>query len=233
MRRVVFAGMAATVLSGCGGVPRKPERIPLLAVPIVYGGGREVETTFAIREKDWVALCAIFTPESRTPEEERARISEAIGLLERVAGEQTPTHLDRAKDAYDAVSRGQLDCVDESTNTETYLHLLEQRGFLKFHEMRPPRWRFTYLLDSHRTAVIRDRTDGREYAVDSWFGDNGEPADIQPMEDWVRKVPMPGRTGARQRALSAESDKSVVLETETVSDAETMGDSSTNRAPNE
>ena len=36
----------------------------------------------------------------------------------------------------------------------------------------------------HQTAVIIDRATGERFAVDTWFYDNGEPAEVIPMDDW-------------------------------------------------
>jgi hypothetical protein len=81
--------------------------------------------------------------------------------------------------------------VDESTNTDVYLHLFQERGLLRWHAVESPRWRAPHVFDTHRTAVIRDSTDGALYAVDSWHLDNGEPPHVQELGAWERKAPPP------------------------------------------
>ena len=37
----------------------------------------------------------------------------------------------------------------------------------------------------HVTATVIDRQTGSTFAVDSWFRDSGEPADVVPLEEWL------------------------------------------------
>lgn len=185
------AGLMAGVVAvgGCASAPERGEPpIGLDAVPLVYGRGRAVVTSFSVGPDRWEELSAFFEPPSETSAQERERIRSAVALLERIAGEQTPTRNDKAKNSTGvAQDRGQQDCVDESTNTTAYLRLLRERGLLRWHSLERPRWRAPWLFDSHRTAVIRDLVDGRLYAVDSWVLDNGEPPVVQELGAWLRK----------------------------------------------
>ena len=81
---------------------------------------------------------------------------------------------------------GQLDCIDETSNTTTVLELLDRAGLLVWHEVRGPMSRF-FVYDGwpHTTAVIVETATGEAYAVDSWFHDNGQPAEVVPLEQWV------------------------------------------------
>lgn len=121
---------------------------------------------------------------------ERASIRHAVAYMEQIAGQQLPTFNDVGGN-YQAgiVQNGQMDCIDESTNTTTYLTFFQQQGLLRWHTVEKRAFRAPYLLDQHWSAQIRERTTGRHYVVDSWFGDNGEPPLIQPLEDWLRKRP--------------------------------------------
>ncbi len=42
------------------------------------------------------------------------------------------------------------------------------------------------IVNLHWTAHIVDRTTQQEYAVDSWFYDNSQPAFIYPLQDWLK-----------------------------------------------
>ncbi len=80
-----------------------------------------------------------------------------------------------------------MDCVDESTNTTTYLWMLWHAGLLRHHEVGAPAWRARFFtIGQHRTATIRERASGRVWAVDSWVRDNGERPDVLPLEAWRR-----------------------------------------------
>ena len=116
--------------------------------------------------------------------EEREAISLAIGLFEVAAGQQSPTWADKGRNVNDDGVDGRMDCIDESTNATTYLRLMENKGWLRYHRvlkrvMRAPLW-----VNDHWAARIMEKQTGREFAVDSWFFDNGRPAFVVPLEEW-------------------------------------------------
>lgn len=123
---------------------------------------------------------------AKTPAAERDAIARAIGGFERFAGEQTPTWRDKGGNINDDGADGRMDCIDHSTNTTTYLRLLARAGLLRFHRVLEPVQRAPLIINLHRAARILDRTTRQEYAVDSWFYDNGQPAAIYPLQDWLR-----------------------------------------------
>jgi hypothetical protein len=124
----------------------------------------------------------------KTPAEERERIARAIGMFERLVGPKNGTNDDLGKNPPDAPYSprgGQLDCISESTNSTTYLKQLETAGLLKWHSVGERTVRRHWLFAIHWTAVITDR-EGVQYAVDSWYGDNGEPAIVLPLQAWYK-----------------------------------------------
>jgi len=136
--------------------------------------------------REWAWIDAGFTPLPRTAAEERKRIEPVIGMFEQIVGGLAGTDRD-VGDTFKKTGQGQLDCVDESTNTTIYLDLLRQRGFLRFHTIDQPQVRYPFTGGGywwHQTAVIKDIETGEAYAVDSWFHDNGHPAHVVPLEDW-------------------------------------------------
>lgn len=118
-------------------------------------------------------------------EEERQAIGLVIGLFETVAGQQTPTWADKGGNIDDDAVNGRMDCIDESANVTTYLHLLESRGWLKHHRVLEPVKRAPLLVNIHWAGRIVEKDSGREFAVDSWFFDNGQPAFVAPLEEWL------------------------------------------------
>jgi hypothetical protein len=168
--------------------------VPLDRVPMQYGGGGQFETEFAFTRERWLEICDLFSPQPENSHEERERICLAIAVMERTAGEQSPTWMDKPMNGeHGPRERGQQDCIDESTNTTMYLRVLRERGLMRYHKEVECVWRAPWLLDTHRTAVVEDVTDGRRYVIDSWFGHNGDRALTQPLEDWLAKKPLPGR----------------------------------------
>jgi hypothetical protein len=118
--------------------------------------------------------------------DEHQNIQTAIAYLENIIGAKTGTGEDVAG-TYVRLGNYQQDCIDESTNTTTYLMILDQMALLKFHDVnalssRPPI--LSGRLGPHRTAVIVEKETGIKYAVDSWFHDNGVKPEIVEMDTW-------------------------------------------------
>lgn len=115
---------------------------------------------------------------------EREAISLAIGLFEIFAGRQTPTWADKGRNVNDDGVDGRMDCLDESANATAYLRLLESKGWLRYHRVLEPVKRAPLWFNDHWAARIAEKQTGREFAVDSWFFDNGRPAFVAPLEAW-------------------------------------------------
>jgi hypothetical protein len=123
---------------------------------------------------------------------ERALIGVAIGWMLGWAGQQTPISADRGGNFADDGVYGRMDCIDHSTTTTRLLRLMERRGWLRFHRVLEPALRKHFLLFDHFSAQIEEiekvAPDGDEvarYVVDSWFFDNGLPAVVIPLENWL------------------------------------------------
>ena len=182
-------------LSACSGAPgdyksylqgRKIGLSTPESIRHCHGYGCQRISNVSITEKDWRKITAIFLPRTKTPEAERQKIAKAIGLFERTVGPLDGTQFDE-RGTFRKTGDRQLDCVDESTNTTTYISLLENAGLLKFHTLAGPTMRFPVVHAGrwpHQTAVIRETESGTLYAVDSWFRDNGADADIIPLKEW-------------------------------------------------
>lgn len=117
--------------------------------------------------------------------EEREAISLVIGLFEVAAGRQTPTWADKGRNVNDDGVDGRMDCIDEAANATAYLHLLKGRGWLKYHLVLEPLKRAPLLVNDHWAARILEKKTGQEFAVDSWFLDNGQPAFVVPLDEWL------------------------------------------------
>lgn len=119
--------------------------------------------------------------------QEREAIAAAIALLEDMTGQKTGTHEDKARASIFGHDRYQMDCVDEAINTSLYLDFIESGGLLKWHDVALP-LRRGHFIDGgwpHNTAAIREKKSGQVYAVDSWYGKNGDPPGIVPAEIWL------------------------------------------------
>ncbi|MBE0614851.1 MAG: hypothetical protein IH604_14370 [Burkholderiales bacterium] len=116
---------------------------------------------------------------------ERAAIAAVVGRMYAIAGEQTPVWRDKGGNYADGGDNGKMDCIDHSTNTSAFLRLLQARGWLKYHEVLEPRMRSRFFFAEHWSAIIRERETQEVFVVDSWFFDNGQPAAVLPLDDWL------------------------------------------------
>lgn len=132
------------------------------------------------------AAAALFDEADDAPSE-RVAISLAMGMLARAASAEAPVGADLGGNGYaESHLEGRMDCVDHSTNATHYLALMNERGWIRFHDTGPRVMRMRYLVAAHWTATIRDRSTGTEYAVDTWFRRNGYPAVVMPLATWKR-----------------------------------------------
>lgn len=172
--------------AGSADLDRVLRQTPTLSgFEICYGGGCAGVARAAFSDAEWLSLQRLFEPASRDAGQERERLGQAIGLMEQVVGRQTGTSEDRAGTFVDVRYKNQLDCNDEAANTKTYLKLLQQAGYLQFHDIIDTKTR-GYFFNGwpHTTAAIQEKQGGQRYAVDAWFYDNGQPAVVVPLETW-------------------------------------------------
>jgi len=154
---------------------------------ICHGYSCDRRTTTSLSAKKWDEIARGFDG-VYSAEAERGRIAESIGLLEQHIGKAIGTSGDIAGVFTGFGGPGQQDCIDEATNTSTYLVLMENNGLLNWHDVGGPASRGFFNLGGgwpHHTATIVERETGTAYAVDSWFHDNGQPAEVVPLRDWL------------------------------------------------
>lgn len=151
---------------------------------ICYNYGCATEARIELAALDLIQLDALFD-DIESAESERISIGLAVGLLNTLAGAQTPITNDRAENDDDGLE-GRMDCIDHSITATRYLRLLQERGLLHFHEVQEPVHRAPYLINSHWAARIEDKATNEDYAVDAWFFGNGHPAAVIPLIDWKK-----------------------------------------------
>ncbi|MFT5448576.1 MAG: hypothetical protein ACI9DC_003761 [Gammaproteobacteria bacterium] len=158
---------------------------------ICFNFGCNSGQKIALFESDWRAVRALFAG-SGSAQQERDRIAAAIAMMEAIVSVVLPTGADRAgNDVPDKDFRGQMDCIDESNNATTYLQLLQDKGLLRWHQVRERVYRAPLILDEHWAAQIEQVRSGERFAVDSWPRAHAMPAVIQPLADWhAKREPM-------------------------------------------
>lgn len=148
-----------------------------------HGCADRAEVSWTISQ--WTAVHTLFEPTPTSAEDERERIAAAVALMERMTGEQAGTDGDVGGTFSGMGHMRQLDCVDETVNTTTYLILLREQGLIRWHVLDNPATRGYFVTGwPHATAVIEEKDTGERFAVDSWFGNNGEPPAIVALPDW-------------------------------------------------
>ena len=154
----------------------------------------KMETKFRFTDADIDELRAIFKKikKADTPAGERRAVAYSIGWIETRVGKAIGTATDRA--GMDFAASGdptQMDCVDESTNTTSYMLVMQNNGLLKYHTVGTPfskdqLWKGVAGW-THWTAVLKENSGGQRWAVDSWIYANGENPAVVEVEKWYIK----------------------------------------------
>jgi hypothetical protein len=77
----------------------------------------------------------------------------------------------------------QLDCIDTSVNSWTYMTLMERNGLFAFHRVAP----LSY-APLRNTAVLEE-INGGFFAIDASLVDGGIPPPIIPLAAWLASWP--------------------------------------------
>lgn len=194
---VVLAGL----LAGCQGLHRgdplqwyvSQNGIPPRdgnRVSVCHSFGCQLKTTVTFDERDIGRMRRLIG--NGGPREEREGIRRMIAWAEtRVAPAAGSADDFPGLDLGNAGVPGQMDCIDEASNTTSYLLVAERNGLLRHHRVGKPVAR-GFFLDGrypHATAVIIEKTDGTPWAVDSWPHRNGEKPDMMTLQAWFAASP--------------------------------------------
>ncbi|MGH8757594.1 MAG: hypothetical protein ACRET9_05325, partial [Burkholderiales bacterium] len=151
-------------------------------VTICYNHGCAANATVTFNEQQLANVAALFRGFLNAAEEREA-IAQAVGILARYAGEQSPVFRDKGRDNDGGVD-GRMDSADHSINTTAYLRVLAKRGLLKLHRVQSRVVRGA--TKAHWAARIAEIRTHQEFVVDSWFFANGHPAVIFPLDEWLK-----------------------------------------------
>jgi hypothetical protein len=155
------------------------------AIPVCHGYGCKYRTRVVLGAPDIERLGAILAGGATSPGDERAAIGRAVAYFDRRAFDTIGIRDEPRSKLGAGGVRGQLDCIDESTNTRSLLLFLRGRHLLRHHDVGRNISR-GLLVDGryfHSTAVISE-PGGKEWAVDSWYSATGGEPDIIPLDQW-------------------------------------------------
>lgn len=188
--RTVLALFSALAMAGCisesGDYKAETIKPRISRVYVCSGFDCNYTTAYPVSEEDREQFEAIMNAGADSPDAEREAIRKADSFYE----ERAATYIgvrDKAKsDITQSRQKGQMDCIDESTNTHTLLTYLEESGFLKYHKVEPNVSRGIFLDGRypHSTAVLSDPS-GTKWAVDSWYEATGGLPDVMLLAEWM------------------------------------------------
>jgi hypothetical protein len=161
-------------------------------VSVCYNYGCYAQAVVVYSEAQMQTIAALLA-NAQSAAEERSALGPVIGRLLGWAGEQSPIKADRGGNYADAGVPGMMDCIDHSTTTTRLLRVLEARGLLRYHRVLEPALRRTLFVFLHYSAQIEELAANKDaepnasarFVVDSWFFDNGEPAVVMPLANWM------------------------------------------------
>lgn len=159
------------------------------ALFVCHGYGCEYRTKVLLDAAEAARIAALFARDDMNAAEERAAIAEAVRVFEEKSAAAIGIR-DRAKSIFGkGREKGQMDCIDESTNTHSLLLYLDKSGYLRRHDVRANRSRGIFVDGRypHATAVIADKETREVFAVDSWFEPAGGPPDIMLLSKWMTR----------------------------------------------
>jgi len=152
---------------------------------ICHAHGWKTVNQLSLSNNEWLKISQHFSTVARTAVEERIQIAKAIAEFEQIIGIKTDTTDDKAGLFESMRSYGQLDCIDESTNTTTYLLILKKQGLMKWHEPMDHVTRGFFIFGwPHSSGAMKELFGDATFAVDSWFEDNGKRPHIIPLSQW-------------------------------------------------
>lgn len=157
-----------------------------------YGCEKQSPIKFGPDQIKQIAEVMQKTKKANTSFEERRAVAYAVGWMERYVGDRIGTSADRPGMEFNGPGDPtQQDCVDEATNTTSYLLVLENNGLLKHHTVGRPFSKGNILLGvsnwPHWTAVLWETTNKQKWAIDSWIYQNGENPVVIEAEKWYTK----------------------------------------------
>jgi len=193
--RFLAVGVSAAV-AGCAGAQDyvdayAPPSPSVEQLSVCHGYGCRLRTLVRIEPEMQADIARLYHPAPRTAAEERIRLARAIALFEIRIGVAVGTGRDRyAATTFNKNNDpGQLDCIDETVNTTTYMRVLASLGLMRFHVVGEAAQRgsisgFAFNDFITNTAVIVETETGTAYAVDSYFFANGREPKIMPLAEW-------------------------------------------------
>jgi hypothetical protein len=142
----------------------------------------------------WRRVTATFKPPAKTAQQERQQIGRAVALVESFVGPQAGIAAKQWTHKYMLVLPNlgdltQIDCVDASVNTWTYMTLMERAGLFKFHKVTDLSYAGSFTDPDVRNTAVVQEINGGYFAVDASLVDHEKPPLIMPLAVWLDTWP--------------------------------------------
>ena len=182
---MLAAVASACILCAAVSSVKADEPVAIDSLPVCLNFSCKTKQVIALSEEEWDSVANWLRPAAASAADERENIKRAIGWMEVIVGRHTPSHRDVAGDLKNPGAHfpGQLDCIDESLNTTTYLTLFEENNLLRYHTVVERAYRRA-IFDQHWAGQIEEIEDGERWVVDSWFQHNGYLPYLQRAKEW-------------------------------------------------
>jgi len=204
LRRILTGLAVALAVSACAQDPHHltthyldqfATRDPTVAhFTVCHGFFCVQKTPVSLTQTQWRQVAAVFRPRAKNAQAERQQIARAIAVVEGFVGPQAGiaarqwTH----KNMLVWPNLGdlsQIDCVDASVNTWTYMTLMERAGLFQFHKVAPLSYAGSFSDPDLRNTAVLQETGGSYFAVDASLVDHGVPPLVMPLTVWLDAWP--------------------------------------------
>lgn len=195
---LVIAGFVSGCMAQIAPTPERWIKTTKMRAPsdstlyICHAFGCKLSYAFKTNQDDLDAMTKILTNDQENAEQERKAMGKLIQYFEVRVGPSVGSDKDKGGlDLHNSGTPGQMDCIDEASNTTSYLLFAQQKGLLKHHTISSPVAR-GFFLDGrypHAAAVVKQKGSDSLYAIDSWVKDNGEFPVIKPLDEWFAERP--------------------------------------------
>ena len=157
----------------------------MLRICYNWSCGRRQVLNFTADDMDTVKNKMAICPDT-TLHDRLQQVRIGIWQMETLAQKYQPLFAnDLAINDSEADKQGRMDCVDNTSNTSTYLHILRDIGVLSGWTVSSPIVRNRFDVGSvHWTAVISDTESNQQWSVDSWYRPNGHLPIVMPLKSW-------------------------------------------------
>ena len=160
-----------------------------------HGFGCAEVSNVSLSPQQWRRVEAVFHSRAASPEAERRQIAYAVALMQRMVGAQTGTGVHQWTHQNMMIKPNfgdptQLDCIDESVNTWTYMTMMERHHLFRFHRVTELAYAgLPTDTNPRNTAVLQDKQSGAYYAIDASLVDVGVPPPVMPLTVWLGSWP--------------------------------------------